>query len=175
MVAAQRDIFLTHSICAFLYKTTADNLNKMPKWKIMIAVMLLLIRPSGTCAHIIAAFEPPLISGRCVLCPPPRIPQPIICQNPADKEIWRRALQKSTSQRVPEIHLHKSTNPVQHVRVILLRRICSRPEIPSSPRCQQQTDTSSNLHKIGEATPSQYCRVFWVIQKAAKLSYIYIV
>ena len=113
-------------------------------------------------------LRPPLISGRCVLCPPPRIPQPIICQNPADKEIWRRALQKSTSQRVPEIHLHKSTNPVQHVRVILLRRICSRPEIPSSPRCQQQTDTSFNLHKIGEAIPSHYCRFFFlIIQKAA--------
>ena len=30
---------------------------------------------------------------------------------PPDKEIWRRALQKSTSHRVPQIHLHRSTNP----------------------------------------------------------------
>ena len=74
MVAAQRDIFLTYSICAFLYKTTADNINKMLKWKIMIAVMLLLIRPSGTCAHIIAAFDHhwSLVAVSYVRLPEPR-------------------------------------------------------------------------------------------------------
>ena len=91
---------------------------------------------------------PSLICGYCVLCAPPRNPQPIICQNPADKEIWRRALQKSTSQRVPQIHLHKSTNRV--ARSNMFSEFCFAEYAAdlkslSSGRCQQ---TETDTHKI---------------------------